>query len=168
MKRIILLISLTLLVSGLAPAQSTKHSRGKSRAAAKKPDHGLFKPDDTKWVDAPKALPPGAKLAVLEGDPTKPGIYTMRLSVPDGYKLPPHYHTQWEHVTVISGQFNLGMGSKFDRSKGSAMPAGTFGFLAPHMKHFAWATGDSVIQLHGIGPWEIIYVNPKDDPRKAR
>jgi hypothetical protein len=171
MKRIILAVTLTLAVLGFALGQtatkSTKHGRGK-KAAAKMADHGLFKPDDIKWGDAPNALPPGAKLAVLEGNPMKLGIYTMRLWMPDGYKISPHYHTQFEHVTVISGQLNLGMGDKFDESKGNAMPAGTFGFLAPHMKHFAWATGETVIQLHGIGPWEIVYVNPKDDPRKMK
>jgi hypothetical protein len=71
-----------------------------------------------------------------------------------------------EHVTVISGKFNLGMGEKFDQSKGNEMPVGTFGFLAPQMKHFAWASEETVIQLHGEGPWEINYVNPSDDPRK--
>lgn len=94
------------------------------------------------------------------------GIYTMRLWVPDGYKIPPHHHLQVEHVTVISGTFNLGMGDTFDETKGSAMPAGTFGFLPPHTNHFAWAKGETVIQLHGNGPWGIIYANPKDDPRK--
>jgi hypothetical protein len=73
-----------------------------------------------------------------------------------------------EHVTVVSGTFNLGMGDKFDDKAGQAMPAGTFGFLPPMMKHFAWATGETVIQLHGMGPWEIVYVNPADDPRGAK
>jgi hypothetical protein len=138
-------------------------------AAATKPaDHGLFTPNQITWVNAPNALPPGAKLAVLEGDPFKPGLYTMRLSVPAGYKIPPHYHKKFEHVTVISGTFNLGMGEKFDESKASAMPTGTFGFLAPQMKHFAFANEPTVIQLHGEGPWEIVYVNPSDDPRKKK
>ncbi len=137
-------------------------------AAAKLPDHGLFTPNQIKWADAPNALPAGAKLAVLEGDPFKPGLYTMRLSVPANYKIPPHFHKKFEHVTVISGAFNLGMGEKFDAAKASAMPAGTFGFLPPGMKHFAFAKEPSVIQLHGEGPWEIIYVNPSDDPRKKK
>lgn len=169
MKRIILVMTVLLAVSGMALAQTamkqTQHARGK-RAATKMADHGLFKPDDIKWGDAPSALPPGAKLAVLEGNPMKPGIYTMRLWMPDGYKIQPHYHLQFEHVTVVSGTFNLGMGDTFDDSKGNTMPTGTFGFLPPHMKHFAWANGETVVQLHGIGPWEIVYVNPKDDPRR--
>jgi hypothetical protein len=138
-----------------------------SQEATKMADHGLFAPSDIKWTDAPKALPAGAKFAVLEGNPSNPGLYTMRLSVPAGYKVPPHWHSKAEHVTVISGKFNLGMGEKFDDSKGNAMPAGTFGFLPPQMKHFAWASEATVIQLHGEGPWEITYVNPADDPRKS-
>jgi hypothetical protein len=137
-----------------------------SQEATKMADHGLFPPTDIKWTDAPNALPAGAKLAVLEGNPFNPGLYTMRLSMPAGYKVPPHWHAKVEHVTVISGKLNLGMGEKFDDSKGNAMPAGTFGFLPPQMKHFAWASEETVIQLHGEGPWEINYVNPSDDPRK--
>jgi hypothetical protein len=137
-------------------------------AAPKLADHGLFPPDKISWMNAPNALPAGAKLAVLEGDPFKKGLYTMRLSVPAGYKIPPHYHKRFEHVTVISGAFNLGMGDKFDASKGMAMPAGTFGFLAPGMRHFAFANEPTVIQLHGEGPWEIVYVKASDDPRKKK
>ncbi|HKZ78970.1 MAG TPA: cupin domain-containing protein [Pyrinomonadaceae bacterium] len=139
---------------------------GLGQEATKTADHGLFTPGDIKWMDVPNALPAGAKLAVLEGNPFNPGLYTMRLSMPAGYRIPPHWHAKVEHVTVISGKFNLGMGEKFDQSKGNAMPAGTFGFLPPQMKHFAWASEETVIQLHGEGPWEINYVNPSDDPRK--
>jgi hypothetical protein len=169
MRRIILVAAIVALVSSLVLAQSQTKSGSESKAkqgAAKMADHGLFTPDAVKWMDAPGALPAGAKLAVLEGNPMEPGIYTMRLWMPDGYKIPPHHHLQVEHVTVISGIFNLGMGDSFDEAKGSAMPTGTFGFLPPNMNHFAWAKGETVIQLHGNGPWEIIYVNSKDDPRK--
>lgn len=153
-------VFIVLLVSasfGLATPDAKKASA---------PDHGLFRAGEEKWMDAPNALPPGAKVAVLEGNPFGPGLYTMRLSVPAGYRIPPHWHKKFEHVTVISGRFNLGMGSKFDESAGNAMPAGTFGFLAPKMRHFAWASEPTVIQLHGQGPWEIVYVSATDDPRK--
>jgi hypothetical protein len=170
MRRIFLVAALAALMSSPVPAQSQTQTGSQSKAEqsgdAKMADHGLFTPDAIKWGDAPGALPAGAKLAVLEGNPMQSGIYTMRLWVPDGYKIPPHHHLQVEHVTVISGTFNLGMGDTFDETKGSAMPAGTFGFLPPHTNHFAWAKGETVIQLHGNGPWGIIYANPKDDPRK--
>jgi quercetin dioxygenase-like cupin family protein len=92
----------------------------------------------------------------------------MRLKLPDGYKIMPHTHPKVEHVTVISGTFNLGMGDKFDQASGREMPAGTFGHWPPGMKHFAWAKGETVVQLHGIGPWAINYVNPADDPRHQK
>ena len=132
------------------------------------PTHGLFRIGDEKWGPVPNALPPGAQVAVLEGDPFGKGLYTMRLSMPAGYRIPPHSHKKWEHVTVISGTFNLGMGEKFDTSVGHEMPPGTFGFLAPRMNHFAWASEATVIQLHGEAPWEINYVNAADDPRNQR
>ena len=132
------------------------------------PTHGqqIHTPDQIKWKDGPASLPPGAKMAVLEGDPTKEGPFTMRVMFPDGFSIPPHIHPAVEHVTVISGIFNFGMGDKFDKSATQAMPAGTFGHWPAGMKHFAWANGDTVVQFHGIGPWKIQYVNPADDPRQ--
>jgi quercetin dioxygenase-like cupin family protein len=129
-------------------------------------DHGIFAPDAIKWQSGPASLPQGGKVALLEGDPAKEGLFTLRLSLPDGYKIPPHSHPAVEHVTVISGTFQIGMGDKFDESKLNPMTSGTFGFLAPNMNHFAMAKGNTVIQLHGVGPWQINYVNPADDPRK--
>jgi len=91
----------------------------------------------------------------------------MRLRFPDGYKIAPHTHPKIEHVTVISGTFNLGTGEVFDQAASQAMPAGTFGFWPAGMKHFAWAKGETIVQVHGVGPWGIEYVNPADDPRNA-
>jgi quercetin dioxygenase-like cupin family protein len=125
-------------------------------------------PAQIKWADGPPSLPPGAKFAILEGDPSKEGFFTMRVRVPDGYRIPPHTHPKVEHVTVISGTFNLGMGEKFDQAMTKELPAGTFGYWPAGMKHFAWARGETTIQLHGIGPWSIEYLNPADDPRKAK
>ena len=125
-------------------------------------------PDSIKWQDGPPSVPPGPKFAVLEGDPAKEGFFTMRLLLPDGYKIPPHFHPKVEHVTVISGQLNFGMGARFDQSATRPMPAGTFAYWPAGMQHFAWAKGETIIQLHGIGPWSIQYVNPADDPRKSK
>jgi quercetin dioxygenase-like cupin family protein len=124
-------------------------------------------PDATQWGPAPAILPAGAKAAVLDGDPSKPGLFTMRLSVPDGYRIPPHFHPVDEHVTVISGQLQVGMGDSFDASKLSTLPAGTFGMIPAAMHHFAQAKGATVLQLHGTGPWKLIYVNPADQPKPA-
>ena len=128
----------------------------------------LYAPSEVKWKDGPGSLPSGAKFAVLEGDPSKEGPFLMRLWMPDNYKIQPHSHPKVERITVISGTFNLGMGEKFDQSATKAMPAGTYGYWPAEMRHFAWTKGETVLQLHGIGPWSITYVNPADDPRSAK
>lgn len=143
------------------PAPSTGHDKKEETAA-------LHRPDTIKWQDGPPSLPPGAKIAVLEGDPTKPGPFVFRVKVPDGYKIPPHTHPKPERVTVVSGTFNLGMGDKFDATRTEALPAGTYGTWPTGMKHFVWVKGETVVQFHGDGPWVIEYVNPADDPRNKK
>ncbi|HWP35091.1 MAG TPA: cupin domain-containing protein [Thermodesulfobacteriota bacterium] len=130
--------------------------------------HAFSTPKTLKWADAPASLPKGAKVAVLEGDPSKPGPFTLRLQMPANYRIAPHYHPAIEHVTVISGTFNIGMGEKADRKKGTTLPAGSFAVIQPETRHFAWTSGPTVIQLHGIGPWGLTYVNPADDPRNTK
>lgn len=125
----------------------------------------LFSVDKTEWKEGPPSLPPGAKIAVLEGDPTKEGPFVFRVKAPDGYRIPPHTHPKTERVTVISGTFNIGMGEKFDAAATKPMLAGTYGYWETGMKHFVWIKGETVVQFHGIGPWKIEYVNPADDPR---
>jgi quercetin dioxygenase-like cupin family protein len=129
---------------------------------------GLYAPTAIEWKDGPAALPAGAKAALLEGDPKKEGPFVMRLQFPDGYHVPPHTHPKTERVTVISGAFYLAMGEKLDRSDAKKLPTGSFGFWPAGMKHAAWAEGETVIQLHGIGPWQINYLNPADDPRNTK
>ena len=125
-------------------------------------------PDSMTWGDAPPVLPAGAKAVMLEGNPMKPGPYTLRLSLPDGYTIPPHYHPTPEHVTVIKGTLLVGMGTQLDPTKFAELPTGTFGMIPPRMRHFARAKGDVIIQLHGTGPWRLIYVNAADDPRRNK
>ena len=131
-------------------------------------DPSLFTPTQLKWTDGPPSIAPGAKMAILEGDPTKEGPFVMRLKLPDGYRVAPHTHPKPERVTVLSGTLHLGMGDKFDATKAKAMPAGSYGTWPPGMKHYAWVTGETVIQLHGNGPWVIEYLDPADDPRKQK
>lgn len=125
----------------------------------------IIRADTLAWTPAPLFLPKGASMALLSGDPTKPGLFVMRLKLPPGYRLPPHTHTNHEYITVISGSFNVGMGTEFDMSEGKAMPAGSFIRLPGKMPHYAWAASETVIQVEGIGPFDIIYSSPKDDPR---
>lgn len=122
---------------------------------------------ELKWVDGPATLPKGTKMVILEGDPATAGVFTMRIKFPAGMIVSPHFHTQTEHATVISGTLHIGIGENFDKAATRALPAGSFGFWSAGMKHFAWMEGETVLQLHGQGPWTITYVNAADDPRKA-
>jgi len=131
-------------------------------------DMHLYPPTTIEWKAGPAALPPGAKMAVLEGDPTKEGPFVVRFQFPDGYHVAPHTHPKTERVTVISGALYLATGEALDRNSAKKLPAGSFGYWPAGMKHAGWSEGDTVIQLHGVGPWQINYVNPADDPRNAR
>ena len=117
------------------------------------------------WGPAPAALPPGAQAIVLEGDPSKAELFTVRLKLPNNYTVPPHWHTAWEHITVISGIFHLGMGERVDPSKFSELRAGSFAALPSRMPHYVHVVGETIVQLHGMGPLVVNYVNRTDDPR---
>ncbi|HZY84904.1 MAG TPA: cupin domain-containing protein [Gemmataceae bacterium] len=124
--------------------------------------------DKVQWRPGPPSLPKGALVALLEGDPAKEGPFVFRVKLPDGYRIAPHTHPKVERVTVLSGTLYIGMGARFDEKAGRAMPAGAYGHWPAGMRHFAWAKGETVIQLHGVGPWSIQYVNAIDDPRKRK
>jgi anti-sigma factor ChrR (cupin superfamily) len=121
---------------------------------------------DIKWGPAPSVLPPGVQMAVVSGDPSKDALYVVRLKMPANYELPAHNHPTSEYVTVISGDFHIGMGDKLDRQKGQALQAGGFAEASAKMNHYAWTSSDTVVQIHGQGPFAITYVNPADDPSK--
>jgi len=126
-----------------------------------------FTPDQIKYGPVPPFIAPGAQLAVLEGDPTaSAGDFTIRLKMPAGYKIAPHWHPKRENVTVISGSFKVGMGDKFDTTTMKLFPAGSFAYLDPDMHHYAMASGATVVQVHGQSPLQFNYVNPADDPSK--
>lgn len=117
------------------------------------------------WGAAPNALPPGGQIAVLAGDPSKAGIFVLRFKAPAGYKFPAHTHSQDESVTVISGSFHVGMGAKLDTKKSEKLRVGGFAHVTKGMQHFGWFSEPSVIQVTGMGPFDINYVNSADDPR---
>ena len=130
-------------------------------------EKNAFTPDTVPYGPAPAFVPPGAQLAVLEGNPMAPsGDYTVRLKMPAGYKIAPHWHPLRENVTVISGTFKVGMGDKFDESQMAAFPAGSFAYLDPDMHHFAMAKGEVVVQIHGTAPVQFNYIHPEDDPSR--
>jgi len=111
-------------------------------------------------------LPPGAKIAVIEGPPTGAVPLTFRLRFPADYKIPAHWYPAIEHVTVISCTFNLGAGDKLDPAKTTPLSTGSVAIMQPKTNHFGWTREETIVQIHGVGPWAITYVNPADDPRK--
>jgi len=124
-----------------------------------------FMPDQVKFGPVPPFLPPGAQLSVLEGDPmASSGDFTIRLKMPDGYKVAPHTHPNRENVTVLSGTLKVGMGDQFDANKMMSFAPGSFAYLDPSMHHYAAASGETVIQIHGMSPVKFNYINPADDP----
>ena len=161
--RLILATPLLLLVLSPCPVGSEEAHRVADSVSA--PRWELFKPDEVPWRDGPASMLPGAKMAILEGDPSKEGLFTMRLKLPDGYRVFPHWHPKTERLTIISGTVNLGSGDRFDPKATQALAAGTYSSMPPKMTHFAWMKGETILQLSSMGPWEIVYVNPSDDPR---
>ena len=144
----------SLLIIAVAGAQEQKSS------------HVLLGAPEIKWGEAPPILEKGASLAVISGDPSKSGPFVIRLKMPAGYKIAPHWHPTDEHVTVISGTFALGMGEKFNASAMKELQAGGYGLMPAEMRHFAMAKTAAIVQVHGMGPFALIYVNPADDPTK--
>jgi quercetin dioxygenase-like cupin family protein len=118
-----------------------------------------------KWGPAPPMLPPGAQIAVLAGDPTKAGSYTVRLKFPAHYDIPAHSHPTDENVVVVSGELFMAMGASLDRKAGLGLGVGGYALMPAHANHSAYTKGETVIVLYGQGPVEFKYVNPSDDPR---
>jgi len=128
-------------------------------------DHVMVEPGDLKWSEVP-SLPPGARIAVIQGPMNEAKPFTVRLKFPANYKIPAHSHPAIEHVTVLSGVFHMGTGDKLDPKQTKPLAAGSVAIMQPGTNHFAWTRSETVVQLHGIGPWGVNYVNPADDPRK--
>jgi len=153
MRRILLTLLLVLVV-GVMPGLAQQ-------------SHVLVTPDALKWVDPPTF--PGAKLAIVQGDPGKEGLFVYRVKLPANFKIAPHFHKAGENVTVLSGVFYVGMGEVFDQKAATEMKVGSFvGIPATH-RHFAFAgPEETLIQVHGVGPTDITFVNAADDPRNKK
>lgn len=152
-----ILIALSIIVGGVCLGVPTSW--------AESAHHMMVTPDELKWLDVP-SVPPGAKVAVIEGPLSEAVPITFRLKFPADYKLPAHWHPGIEHVTVISGIFNMGTGDQLDPSKTKPLSTGSVAIMQPKTNHFAWTKEETIVQVHGVGPWAINYVNPADDPRK--
>lgn len=134
-------------------------------AAFGQPSHGVGSDPAVKWGPAPPFLPAGARIAVLSGDPSQGGEFTIRLEFPAGYVIKPHFHPTDEHVTVLSGRFLVGMGDSVDTRQTMALSVDGFITAPAQAHHFAIAARRTVVQVHGEGPFAITYVNQSDDPR---
>ena len=127
--------------------------------------HRMIAASDLKWDDVP-SLPPGAKIAVIEGPMNEAVPFTFRLKFPANYSIPAHSHPAIERVTVLSGTFHMGTGDRLDSQKTMPLRQGDVMIMQPQTNHFAWTKEEVVVQLNGMGPWGVTYVNPADDPRK--
>jgi quercetin dioxygenase-like cupin family protein len=152
-------IAKTIAYLGLAVSLIGGFMVGVAQAAGDKVDHIMVTPDAVQWVDAPPSITAGAKWAVL-------GPFTFRVKVPAGFKMPPHTHPNLEHVTVLSGVFHFGMGKELDETKVKPLPAGSFVVIPTDSPHYFVTKDETVLQVNGIGPWGITFVNPADDPRQ--
>ena len=156
------LLCVALTLSSRLAADDSKPSGMKGDAQAH-----IVTPDTIKWGPGPPALPAGAERAVLDGDiNTKGSLVTWRLRVPDGWKVPPHFHPADEHISVLQGSFWMGTGDKFDENALHEVPAGGYHSVPKGVHHYAVAKGPTILQVHVVAPWGITYVNPADDPSK--
>ena len=119
------------------------------------------------WGDGPPALPKGVRMAKLSGDPAQPGPFVARLKFPAGFVLPPHVHASDENVTVLAGTVMAGRGETFDKSATRTLTAGAYGLTPAGTAHFSHAPEGAILQIHGVGPFTVRYIDPKDDPRGA-
>lgn len=140
---------------------------GTAALAHESSTHKMVLPSDLTWNDVP-SLPPGAKIAVIEGPMNQAVPFTIRLKFPRDYVIPAHSHPAIERVTVLSGTFNMGTGDRLEKSRTHALPPGAIAIMQSGTNHFAWTSDEVIVQLNGTGPWGITYVNPNDDPRKKQ
>lgn len=135
------------------------------RLEAGESHHTVVPGNAVAWGPPPPSLPAGAKAAVLLGNPGKPGPFVLRLKFPAGFVVPPHRHSKDEFVTVISGRFAVAAGETLDRTAARPLPPASFVHLPAGMAHFAWSEEETVVQINGTGPFDVKYIDPKDDPR---
>ena len=156
----------TALLLAAAPALAQEYEKKADEAATTTAEtHLIVEPGEIDWLPAPAVLPAGAMMAVLAGDLAKEGPFIFRVRIPDGHQVAPHFHPGLENVTVISGTFGIGMGETFDASALRDLAPGALVVIPAESPHFVLAKGETEIQVHGIGPWALTYVNPADDPR---
>ncbi len=163
MRRLGLTLAIALLVTVAGFAQQPTGTSGSAAGAP-----AIFIPSEANWGPAPDVLPSGAQFVVVDGDPMGSGPYTVRLKLPDGYKIAPHWHPKDEALTILEGTFLVGMGDQFSETSLKTLGADSYGKMPANMHHFAEAKGATTIQISGMGPFQMTYVNTSDDPRNKK
>ncbi len=166
MRRLALGTAVVVILTVAAFAQQPQQPVGTGGMMANLPV--VVTPNDLTWAAAPNVLPAGAQLAVLSGDPNSSGPYAVRLRMPDGYRIAPHWHPTTENVTVLEGTFLVGMGDQFSESSLKSLAMGSYGQMPEKMHHYAMAKGETTVQIEGMGPFQLTYVNSSDDPRNMK
>ena len=160
------------LTAAIAVAPAAASAQTGKKATPAKPGmakHVVVAPSDIKWGPGPASLPAGAQMAVLDGDPSRAGVpFVIRAKFPDGYRIAPHWHPTDENVAVMSGTFLVGVGDTFNEKSMTTLAAGGYARMPKTMHHYAMAKGETTIQVHGVGPFAVTYVNPSDDPSKKK
>jgi len=160
------ILAAALIVAAACSKESTTSNGEISAPPAASASRGPER--DLQWGPAPAIFPPGAEMAVLQGDPSKTDEFTVRLRMPNGYKIPPHTHPTTENVTVITGTFLAGMGAQFNEATTERFGQGEFVSIPQNHAHYAMTQGLTIVQVHAIGPFALTYVNPADTPAAAR
>ena len=148
-----------------ACSQAQAQGQAQVHAQAHDSHHTIVDADSIKWGPGPASLPRGVQAATLLGSPAKEGPFVLRLKFPAGFVVPPHRHSKDEFVTVLSGGFAISSGGKLDRSV-KPLKAASFVHLPAGMPHFAFTAEETVVQINGMGPFDVTYIDPQDDPRK--
>jgi quercetin dioxygenase-like cupin family protein len=157
----ILMVALSMTLTSLCLAQTGQEKKS-GAAPENRSHHSVITPEAVNW----SPFIPGAEIAVISGDPAKPGPFVIRIKHHAGLKVPPHWHPTDEHITIITGKAVFGMGEKFDPAAGEEITAGSYVFAPKKMAHFIYAKEETIAQVHGIGPFQVFWVNPADDPTK--
>lgn len=154
-------------ISLLLYAGQPSHAEESSELSSSVGTHIMLAPEDIRWGECPPFLPKGGKCAVIEGDPqVSNALFTLRSKLPDNYKIAPHHHPTDEHITVMSGTFAMGLGKEYDEKSLKPMGAGSFMVMPKGKPHFARTQGETIVQVHAVGPMIFTYINPEDNPEK--
>lgn len=169
MRRFSITLLLVLAIAAVGQQSAMKPKDAAKSEPAKTEARHVYTQAQMQWGPAPPFIPPGAQVTLLEGDPgATTGDFTIRVKVPDGYVVAPHWHPARENVTVISGTMRIGMGDKIEESKMTSLAPGGFAYLDPTMHHYVKMKGATVVQIHGASPLAFNYVNASDDPRNKK